>query len=152
MPKGKVVGPTKKKITPDQLWDLFQQYEKATKANPYKVKDWVGGGGKPVVREKERPLTIEGFNNFVRKTGLAYDIDDYIYNRKEMYNDYIAVSRWIKDSIRQDQIEGGMAGMYSPNITQRLNGLTEKIEESGSKEVKIIVEYADKENNPTETP
>ena len=28
--------------------------------------------------------------------------------------------------MRQDQIEGGMAGMYNPSITQRLNSLVEK--------------------------
>ena len=32
------------------------------------------------------------------------------------------------DEIRQDQIEGGMSGIYNPSITQRLNGLTDKSE------------------------
>ena len=30
--------------------------------------------------------------------------------------------------IRNNQIEGGMAGIYNPSITQRLNGLVERTE------------------------
>ena len=32
----------------------------------------------------------------------------------------------IKELIRLDQISGGMAGIYNPSITQRLNGLKEE--------------------------
>jgi hypothetical protein len=38
-----------------------------------------------------------------------------------------------------------MAGIYNASITQRLNGLTEKIQEDGSKEVTIKVKYEKKE-------
>jgi hypothetical protein len=34
----------------------------------------------------------------------------------------------IKKSIRADQIKGGMAGIYNPSITQRLNNLVERQE------------------------
>jgi hypothetical protein len=50
--------------------------------------------------------------------------------------------------IRQDQIEGGMAGVYNPSITQRLNGLKENIEESGSKE--LIIKVTRGNRNKTE--
>jgi hypothetical protein len=40
---------------------------------------------------------------------------------------------------------GGMAGIYNPSITQRLNGLVDKIQEDGNKEVTIKVKYEKKE-------
>lgn len=117
-----------KYIRPDQLWEYFCKYRKQVKANPFKVKDWVGGAGKEVMREKEKPLTWDGFENFVVDTGVLAGLKDYEYNNKGCYDDYIQVVSRIKSNIRQDQIEGGMAGNYNPSITQRLNGLVEKTE------------------------
>ena len=45
----------------------FEDYEKWVNDNPILVKDWVGGAGKPVIREKQRPLTTEGFTNWLEK-------------------------------------------------------------------------------------
>jgi hypothetical protein len=57
----------------------------------------------------------------------------------------VSVCSRIRKNIREDQIAGGMAGIYNASITQRLNGLTEKIQEDGSKEVTIKVKYEKKE-------
>jgi hypothetical protein len=46
----------------------------------------------------------------------------------EQYEEFSAVCSRIRKSIRQDQIEGGMTGIYNTSITQRLNNLTEKHE------------------------
>ena len=35
----------------------------------------------------------------------------------------------IKKEIRENQITGGMLGIYNPSITQRLNNLVEKVED-----------------------
>jgi len=123
--------PTKKGLskyieTPDALWDMFQAYCKDTKSRPFIVTDWVGGQGMKVDRKKERPLTMEGFNLF------CYDkistVRDYFLNKDERYNDYVTICSRIKEAIREDQIGGGMAGIYNPSITQRLNNLVEKTE------------------------
>jgi hypothetical protein len=34
----------------------------------------------------------------------------------------------VKNEIRENQILGGLLGVYNPSITQRLNGLTDKTE------------------------
>jgi hypothetical protein len=34
----------------------------------------------------------------------------------------------VKNEIRENQILGGLLGVYNPSITQRLNGLTDKIQ------------------------
>jgi hypothetical protein len=44
------------------------------------------------------------------------------------YGDYVSICTRIRKNIRQDQIEGGMTGIYNTSITQRLNNLTEKHE------------------------
>jgi hypothetical protein len=53
-------------------------------------------------------------------------VKQYFDNPDKRYNDYITICSYIKDIVRQDQIEGGMVGQYNASITQRLNGLAEK--------------------------
>jgi hypothetical protein len=53
-------------------------------------------------------------------------LSDYFANSNNKYSDYSTICSRVKKAVRQDQIEGGMAGMYNPSITQRLNGLVEK--------------------------
>ena len=110
--------------TPEKMWAYYVEYKKETKANPFKVKDWVRD--MEVMREKERPLTLEGFENWCSNNDIAQVLQQYFENREGRYSDYETVCKRIRANIRQDQIEGGMAGIYNHSITQRLNGLTEK--------------------------
>lgn len=112
--------------TPAILWDLFCAYELWAKDNPLKKHDFVGKDGDSVHRDLERPLTIEGFGRYCYKQGIIEYLKDYFSNRDERYNDFVPICSRIKEFIRADQIEGGMAGIYNPSITQRLNGLVEK--------------------------
>ena len=122
--------------TPEKMWDLFLQYKEETKNNPVIVKDWVGKDANTVYREKERPLTDKGFYNFCRRNvGCARQ---YFENQDDLYNEYITICRAIKEEIDQDQIEGGMVGIYNPSITKRLNGLVDKKEVAGNISVSQI--------------
>jgi len=112
--------------TPEKLWEYFELYKKDTKSRPFLVKDWVGKDAVDVFREKERPLTIEGFECWMFDNAIIADLSQYFANTEQRYTDYQTICRAIKKAVRQDQIEGGMAGMYNPSITQRLNGLVEK--------------------------
>lgn len=114
--------------TPEIMMELFNSYTIELKANPFKVKDWVGKDAYEVMREKERPLTMEGFAVYVYKTGIVANIWQYFANYKGQYADYVDVCAQIRDVIKADQIEGGMAMIYNPSITARLNGLVEKAE------------------------
>jgi hypothetical protein len=80
--------------------------------------------GTQVERKKEKPLTMEGFSMFC--WDKISQVKDYFSNRDGRYGEYVLICARIKEAIRQDQIEGGMSGMYNPSITQRLNGLVEK--------------------------
>lgn len=115
--------------SPETMWKLFQDYKDHIKAKPIKVGDWVGGMAIPVDREKERPLTMEGFENYVADLpDMPMDLGDYFANSNDAYTNFSTICSRIKRAIRQDQIEGGMAGIYNPSITQRLNGLVDKTE------------------------
>ena len=134
-------------VTPEELEAYFEQYKQWVEENPILVQDYVGKDGTEVDRKKNRPLTFDGFEIWLRKNSKIKCCQHILDNVKSAYNDFIDVSRYIKASVKADQIEGGMAGIYNPNITARLNGLTEKIQEDGSKEVTIKVKYERKRNN-----
>ena len=112
--------------TPEILWQHFEEYKKETKSKPFLVKDWVGKDALDVYREKERPLTIEGFECYLADKNIIEHLSDYFANSDNKYSEYSTICSRVKKAVRQDQIEGGMAGMYNPSITQRLNGLVDK--------------------------
>lgn len=113
--------------TPEKMWELFEKYKKEVKSNPTIVKDWVGKDAEPVYREKERPLTMVGFECFVmNNTKITYpDLTDYFENKDERYSNYIPISSRIRAEITNDQINGGMTMIYSQNLTARLNNLSD---------------------------
>lgn len=114
--------------TPEILWQHFLDYKEYVKKRPILIKDWVGKDATDVYREKERPLTIEGFENYLEDKEVISHLSDYFANTNGNYSDYSTICSRIKRNVRQDQIEGGMAGIYNPSITQRLNGLVDKKE------------------------
>jgi hypothetical protein len=123
---------------PDDFRVTFTEYKEHLKKNPFLVLDFVGKDGKPVYREKERPLTVEGFENFVCEKYGIVTIQQYLENRDQRYDAYVSIVAWVRKQIRQDQIEGGMAGVYQQNLTARLNGLSEKVEQTVEQNVKLL--------------
>lgn len=127
--------------SPEDLWNSFLKYIEHIKANPYKVHDFVGKDATEVYREKEKPLSMAGFERFV------YDnqeidfkgVEQYFSNRDNRYDQFIGICSRIRAYIRGDQIEGGMAGLYNASITQRLNNLHETIKQENFNPDKITV-------------
>jgi hypothetical protein len=64
----------------------------------------------------------------VDNKGIITDLGNYFENKEKRYSDFVAICSRVKREIREDQIIGGMVGIYNPSITQRLNALTEKTE------------------------
>lgn len=112
--------------TPQELMDAFNDYKEELKKNPILVHDFVGKDGDSVNRKKERPLTMAGFEVYCLDN--KGDCQHYFDNSDKRYDEYRTICSRIKKAIRQNQIEGGMAGIFNPSITQRLNSLTEKTE------------------------
>lgn len=132
---------TKNIETPEKMWELFCDYREHIWANPIKIIEQKKGYTivpkgididysqllNPIVEmPARRPLTLEGFENYCADNDIISDLGDYFANTDERYSDYTTICKRIRKVIRQDQIEGGMAGIYNPSITQRLNGLVEK--------------------------
>ena len=124
-PKG-----TKYIETPEKMWELFVAYKESVKANPRYVYEYHGKDGLQVKKPLEVPLTMEGFECYVSDLGIIKDLKDYFSNRNDSYADYSPICTRVRVAIRRDQIEGGMVGQYNSSITQRLNGLTEKVEQT----------------------
>ena len=116
--------------TPEKMMELFLAYKNKVKSTPFIVTDWVGGMAKEVNRKKEKPLTLEGFSTYCFEIGILHRVHDYFGNKNDAYAEFSDICHAIKEIIRQDQIEGGMAGIYNPSITQRLNNLVDKQETS----------------------
>lgn len=131
------MGRTKLIQTPEEMWSLFEDYKKETKDNPILRHVFVGKDGASAMEKKERPLTFEGFENYLVLNKIITDVSDYFENKDNRYKDYVPVCRAIKRIIRQDQIEGGMVGIYNPSVTQRLNGLVEKTQTDLKADVKV---------------
>lgn len=120
-PKG-----TKNIATPEIMWEHFINYKNEVKSNPRKKMVF---GGKDFTSDfelLERPLTIEGFENYCFEKNIISDLGKYFANTNGDYEDYRTICTYIRQQIRQDQIEGGMVGQYNPSITQRLNNLKEQ--------------------------
>jgi hypothetical protein len=122
--------------TPDKMWELFEAYRKEVKDNPRVKHVFVGKDGNSDYERLERPLTIEGFKNYCFE--IVGDITAYLVNRDNSYAEYSTICSRIKETIRQDQIEGGMVGQYNPSITQRLNGLADKQEHNFTQEPRVF--------------
>ena len=140
------MGINKSKESPDKLWEYFLAYKKQVKDNPIIVKDWVGKDATNVYREKEKPLTFIGFQNYLDDKDIIGVVEQYFENRDNRYNKFVGICSRIKRNIQEDQISGGMAGIYNPSITQRLNSLTDNIDLStkgkelnNTQEVKITI-------------
>lgn len=136
--------------TPEKMWEHFEAYAKEVKSKPFVKNGFAGKDAEEVMFKMERPLTLDGFEMYMFRKKIINDLGDYFSNKDNKYADFSTICARIRQAIRQDQIEGGMAGIYNPSITQRLNGLTEKIQEDGTKEVNIKVKYERKgtDSNP----
>ena len=137
------MGKNKYIESPEKMHEYWDSYVIHTKSRPFLVHDFVGKDGKPVFKEKERPLTQMGFEAWMYRVHKLY-VGQYFDNLKGVYAEYLAVCTHIRAERTADQIEGGMAGIYNPSITQRLNGLVEK------SQVETIVEqplFSDVINN-----
>ena len=89
--------------SPDVLWSAFKDYSKHVKDNPRFIQDYVGKDAEMVYRQKEVPLTYEGFEDFVSEIdGMPKTLEQYFTNREGRYSDFVEVCLRIKRAIRRD--------------------------------------------------
>lgn len=142
------MGKSKYIESPDKMWEYFLAYKDEVKSKPIYVAEQKRGNtilpkdlnnvsneiiskslNSIVELPMQRPLTLEGFENWCFENGIINDLGHYFANTDNRYSDYCTICSRIKKMIRQDQIEGGMVGIYNPSITQRLNGLSDSVKQ-----------------------
>lgn len=145
------IHPTRIFKNPEELKAHWEKYKAHLneKSKEWEKIQYVGKDGKRVSDNPKLPLVLEGFYIYSRNTIGC--IKQYFVNKGGYYNDFVTICSHIKEECRYDQITGGLLGFYNPSITQRLNGLVEKVQEDGTKEVTIKVKYDRKDNNTEPT-
>jgi hypothetical protein len=120
--------PTRIFKTPEQLYKAFEEYKAQLEieAEKWLKVQYVGKEGERVTDKYKLPYTLEGFKVFCYKN--YGQIGQYFDNKDGYYSEFVVICSHIREEIRENQILGGMIGVYNPSITQRLNGLTDKTE------------------------
>jgi hypothetical protein len=105
-----------------KYWDEYKSHID----NNLDSEDIVTVKGSIVQKKSKKPYLKQGFESFVfRNYGIS--IKDYLLPDK--YPEFSDVTTCIRNEWEDDQISGTLTGRYkAPNLTARLNGLTEKSE------------------------
>ena len=120
--------PTRIFKAPEEMAKAFEEYKADLniQGEEWLKVQYVGKEGRRVTDKYKIPMTIEGFLRFCyNKYG---DVGGYFDNQQNNFNDFIAICSRIKREVRENQIIGGLMGLYNPSITQRLNSLVDKQE------------------------
>ena len=135
----KKMGSPRNLDSPEEMLQLFEDYKNSLikDAENWPKVQYVGKEGQRVEDYPKLPLTYSGLKVFAWKKGIG-DIRAYFQNDNESYGNYSYICSCIKEEIRQDQITGGLLGVYNPSITQRLNGLTDKTQTTVNVSPKIL--------------
>jgi hypothetical protein len=129
-------GRPRKINSPEELLELFNGYLDWVKENPVRKMVFVGRDGNKEYELVDRPLSIDGFEVYCYTKDIT--VEHYLNNKNGSYEDFCSISTRIKRIIRENQISGGMAGLYNASLTARINGLAEKQETKIEGEVAIF--------------
>lgn len=115
----------------ETAWNEYKEYLIQEASKWLKVQ-YVGKEGQRMTDEFKLPYTMEGFEVFCYNNYGC--VNQYFDNKDGYYTDFVTICTRIRKEIRDNQITGGLLGMYNASITQRLNNLAEntKTELSGS--------------------
>ena len=109
---------------------------------------YVGKEGQRMTDEMKLPYTMDGFEVFCYNNYGT--VEQYFKNKDGYYTDFVPICSHIKKEIRENQITGGMLGIYNPSITQRLNNLVEKVEDvTPQAPMKLIIKVNKREDSTT---
>lgn len=128
MAKNGSIHPTRIFRSPDELelaWKTYLLYLENEALKWTKVQ-YVGKEGQRMEDSLKLPYTFDGFCVFCYKN--YGEVSQYFKNQDGYYEEFILICSHIKQEIRENQITGGLLGVYNASITQRLNGLAEQSE------------------------
>jgi hypothetical protein len=119
-----------------KVWNEYKEDIEEQEAKWLKVQ-YVGKDGERVTDPVKIPYTLEGLKRYCWDKEIG-TIQHYFENTDNMYDDFCGICSRIKNEIREHQIIGGMNGFFNPSITQRLNGLVDKQENTIKGEPRIF--------------
>lgn len=127
----KQVVPTKmgrpKSFTVETFTAIYEKYKKYVLDNPRFINQLNQRTGQVVAIPMKTPMTIDGFQVFVKNTtGLTSK--DYFDNDGGAYDEFSPITTHIRQEIRADQVAGALVGQYNANLTARLNSIKEQSE------------------------
>lgn len=121
------IHPTRIFKTPQELFNTWLMYKDSLKdeSKKWPKVNYVGKDGVKQVHYPKLPLTLKGFYTYCRYEGVG-KIEQYFVNQDDLYDDFMSITRAIKDEIEADQTTGGLLGDYNAQLTARLNGFVDK--------------------------
>lgn len=116
--------------TPEILLSACNEYFDWVQDNPLKSSEIVKYKDYAELMEvpKMRPMTIEGLCNFI-------DISVDCFKDYEKRNDFIVVTKRVRQVIYNNKFEGAASGFLNPNIIARDLGLSDKQETNHTGEI-----------------
>jgi hypothetical protein len=120
------MGKHKKLNSPSEFLALWDEYKKSIDDNPDQLQKATNKGVQ--TEEVQKPYLRQGFEAYVFRT-RGFHVHQYIDNYNNAYEEYLGVVTCARKEWEENQISGTLTGKYkAPNLTARLNGLTEKQE------------------------
>jgi hypothetical protein len=125
--------------TPDELLKAWRKYKLTLvdQAGEWLNVQYVGKDGERVTDGLKVPMTFEGFKRYCYENKIG-TVEQYFTNQDDDYSEFLGICTRIKEEIRENQIIGGMLGVYNASITQRLNGLADKQQHEITAEPRIF--------------
>ena len=105
------------------VWLKIRKHDIIEESSKWLKIQYVGKEGQRMTDEMKLPYTMDGFEVFCYNNYGT--VEQYFKNKDGYYTDFVPICSHIKKEIRENQITGGMLGIYNPSITQRLNNLAE---------------------------
>lgn len=144
------VGRPPKFKTPEELEAKAEEYFRWCDANPIRMYKRKGAGVNRTAKngsgEKadegemfvDRPYTQDGLGLFV---GVVWR-DFRAYHQDDEFSEVI---RTLEARIRDKQVVGALCNLYAPNLTARINGISENVQVEGNIPIQLINDGMDDE-------
>jgi hypothetical protein len=109
-----------KDLTPIELKEIAENYINDIRTSPREQK--TANYGKIMVLEHDRPPTLLGLYRYGTKQG--YSLHHYFENTNGAYDEFIGVSKHIKNLIHAELLEMALLGLIKENLASKLLGYT----------------------------
>lgn len=120
--------PVKEKYikTPEDLWNLFEDYVRHEKDCPLFKREYVGKDGEEKDTPLQVPITFEGFECYVAELGIISDLGDYSNSKNESYASYRPIITRIRNNCFVQNFKGAAVGLFNANLIAKKLGIIDR--------------------------